>query len=72
MDCLRIKEGQRIPMKASRMQGDRANDINLVELDLREDFRERRPQPKGELIKIRVNSRENDFLQIGAHLPEEL
>ena len=44
----------------------------MAKLDLRENFRERRPQLEGKLVKIWVNCRENGFVQIGAQLPEDL
>ena len=62
MDCLRIKEGESLPSKAGQMHNSWVADINLVVLDLKEYFREKRPQPEGELIKVRVNSRVNGFV----------
>ena len=44
----------------------------MAELDLREDFREERLQPKGEVILIKVNPREDGYVKIGAQLPNEL
>ena len=47
-------------------------DVNLAELDPREDFKEERPQPERELILVKVNSREYGYVKIGAQLLEEL
>ena len=44
----------------------------MAELDPREDFREKRPQPEGELIPINVNPREDGYVKIGAQLSDEL
>lgn len=72
VDCLRIKKGENPLPRAGQTHNSRVTDVNLAKLDLREDFREDRPKLEGELIKVRLNSRENGFVQVGAQLPEDL
>ena len=43
VDCLRIKEGENLPSRAGQMHNSEVSDVNLAELDPREDFREKRP-----------------------------
>ena len=64
MDYLRVKE-ESLPSRTDQTHNSRIADVNLAKLDPREDFKEKRAQPKGELVKVQVNSRENDFVQIG-------
>ena len=64
--CLRIKEGESLPSRADQRHNNQVSNVNLAELNSREDFREKRPQPEGELIKVQVNSREDSFVQIRA------
>ena len=72
MYCLRIKGGESLPSRAGQMLNSRVANVNFAKADLREDFKEKRLHPEGELIKVRVNSRENSFVQIGAKLQEDL
>ena len=44
MDCLRIKGGESLPSRASQMLNSRVTNINLAEVDLKEDFKEKRGQ----------------------------
>ena len=74
VDCLKAKISEPVmpTFEAIEETTFRLTDVNLAKLDPREDFKEERPQPEGELILVKVNPREDGYVKIGAQLLEKL